>query len=334
MRLSFGRLTGTAPEESRTDIGVSTARQSIYGGANCLQQNVSLAGLSFLYIDLGRFRHMEQTTDKPLFQRRKMRQYFNSERAAYKELAQRYPVAAPMVARLQMWLKRTDHTCQTIVEAGYEIPDSFFQPYTIPKPDFLTDQQRGGEEAKRPTFQLLQLKYQLRAYNILREYLRCIMFYPEILDRSASYDILELSSGSCATAELAREFNNAYRGVDYLSHRGFVYEALHRDIGVHVDEFDGKKLPYDFDDQSCDLLLCFQAIDAYGPAQEYHHFIHEMTRIARRRVVVAFNVRIGQRSLEFDEVARPLLEQEFPTAKFGESKSPDLPVMVIDTGGF
>lgn len=58
---------------------------------------------------------------------------------------------------------------------------------------------------------------------------------------------------------------------------------------MDVDIFDGGILPYAYEDKSFDYVYCYQAIDAFGPADKWVDYIAEFCRIARKAVVVGFN---------------------------------------------
>lgn len=262
-----------------------------------------------------------------------LRQYIKSELNAYTDLLKQQPGANVVTARLKTWIARTRKAWATLDQKGIAIPDEFLAPYKIEKKSFFPDDVSTGR--RRLLTSMVQLKYQLRGYNMLREYSRCVEFFPEITDPDTSYDILELSSGSCASFEVAKYFGNNLQTTEFLGGRGSVYEPIHKALGLDVVSFDGSQLPYSFADQSYDIVLCYQAIDAYGDIENYHDFISEMLRVARKKVVIVFNPGLhdGDRlsSEDFQAWLNKFLQANFPEAKPGTCPSTTLPAIVIET---
>ncbi|WP_166416332.1 hypothetical protein [Cochlodiniinecator piscidefendens] len=268
--------------------------------------------------------------------RRAMRAYLDEERALYQQLSQTHPRYAKFVERIELWLKRTRKAWRTLSDRDVAIPDTFLQPYQIDKTAFLPQGQGKGLLKKRSMLlNMVQIKYQLRGYNMMREYQRCVDFYPETLDPDRSYEILELSSGSCASVEVARHFGNTLQPTEFLEGRGSVYDPIHQAIDAKPINFNGAQTPYQFDDNSYDIVTCFQAIDAYGDEAQYAEFIGEMSRIAREKVVIVFNPSVeskfkGDVENSSDTLTR-LLSNTFPGAEFNKCPSTGLLSMVWNT---
>lgn len=272
--------------------------------------------------------------DAPIARRARLRNYISRETANYQLLAEEFPKARKYPERIVPWMRRTRAAFNQIDNRGYPIPRSFLECYKTPKQEFLPDDIRAGRGKVTTKPEDLMLKYQLRGYNLLREYLRYIMLIPEVLEPSKRFDLLELSAGSAASEELARVFNNSYQAADYMAERGSAYRPLHEEMGIDVIDFDGAQRPYRFDSDSYDVVICFQAIDAYGPVEDYPKFVTEMARIARRRVVLIFNPQSKGEQLDFEGHVFPVLKTAFPSGETGITMFPNLPSFRLDTGGF
>ena len=70
---------------------------------------------------------------------------------------------------------------------------------------------------------------------------------------------------------------------------GWAYQPIIESLGLTVNLFNAGETPYPYDDKSFDYILCYQALDAYGPIAEWPRIVAEMCRIARKGVVIGFN---------------------------------------------
>lgn len=264
-----------------------------------------------------------------------LRAYLKNERESYEALLEARPAGAMFAKLAQKWLTRTRRAWNLLDQKGVAIPDDFLAPYPFPKAAFLPDDYEEIIKDQNPALVVAQAKYQLRAHNMLREFDRCRTLFPEALETNTAYDILELSAGGCGGAEVAKHFGNTYTATDFLAGRGSVYAPIHQALGLNVIDFDGSKMPYAFSDNAFDIVICFQAIDAYGYEEDYARFIDEMIRIARQKVVLIFNpgIRAKQRALETgyeDLIQAPLLAR-YKGVEISSCPSTNLPAMVIDS---
>jgi len=205
-------------------------------------------------------------------------------------------------SRYNKWCKRSRDIWFRLDQLGIKIPDEFLKVYSIPFEEFL--------ESK------IVMKYQVRGYNCLRELLRTVVLIPELLDPEKQYDILELSSGSCANYEVLEHYNNTVQVTDYLDGRGSAYTPIHKWLDVDVISFNGGELPYKMGDKSYDYLITYQAIDAYGPPRHWPRFVAEMARIARKKIVIILNRHAGGATKR--EWFYNVLQETYPSVEIGE----------------
>ena len=173
------------------------------------------------------------------------------------------------------WTKRTRNLWQELTENGVKIHDSLLETYPIDFNNFFNSN--------------ITMKYQIRGYNCLRELLRIAKFCPELLKPEREYKILELSAGSCANYEVLSLYNNNVTLADYFDGKGSAYTPIYDSLGIEPIDFDGAKIPYGMGDDSYDYVLCNQAVNAYGPPDQWAAFVGEMARIARQKVVLVLN---------------------------------------------
>ncbi len=194
-----------------------------------------------------------------------------------------------------------------------EIPAEFREPYTLGK--FSEDR-----------IQDVMWKYLVREHNCERAWVRINHHLPETLIVKEPLDILEFSTAHGAMLEIWRSFGHNVVGTDYawtaedgasVKHKGvrkpwhrklldevrdqshtgklgkvvpgWPYQPIIESLGLDVRLFDGGERPYPFDDDSFDVVCCFQAIEAYSDPDGWLDTIREFCRIARKTVVVGFN---------------------------------------------
>ncbi|PRY79414.1 hypothetical protein CLV80_10257 [Yoonia maritima] len=269
------------------------------------------------------------TTNRP----RLLRNYFDQEIASYQVLKESRENTAYLSDKLSKWISRTRQSWKSLDKKGVTIPVDFLKPYPFPKEEFLPNNFDAIVNTSQRIFEMVQPKYQLRAHNVLREFDRCLTLFPEVLDSAKPYDILELSSGGCGGAEVAKHFGNTYQATDFLDGRGSVYAPIHNALNLPVIGFDGSKTPYAFDDNSYDIVACFQAIDAYGYEEHYETFIDEMLRIARKKVVLVFNpgLRAKHDKIEngYELLIRDPLIKRYNGLNFQKCPSTGMPAVTI-----
>lgn len=263
-----------------------------------------------------------------------LRRYLRAEKQDYAALAKARPATAFYLQGLDKWLRRTRRSWSSLDAQGIRIPDTFLTPYGFSKELFLTDDFENMAGTGRMIYEVAQLKYQLRGHNILRELDRWATLMPEVLDPKRKYSILELSSGGCGGAEVASYFGNDFQATEFTQGRGSAYTPIHDALGLSVIEFDGTKIPYPFADNSHDIVICFQAIDAYGMEEDYSGFIDEMLRIARHKVAIIFNPGIRakreKRADGYETLIKGPLEARYSGMVFSRCPSTGQPAVTID----
>ena len=188
---------------------------------------------------------------------------------------------------------------------------------------FRTDYKLGNYDPDR--IQKIMWKYLVRSVNSERAWVRLNHHTPELLSGREKMKILEVSTAHGAMLDILRHYGHEVRGTDFnwvskaqwdrkipltrpwfkeildnvssKSHRnlcnddivGWPYQPIIESLDLNVDIFDGGTLPYHYEDKSFDYLYCYQAIDAFGPADKWIDYITEFCRIARKAVVVGFN---------------------------------------------
>lgn len=178
---------------------------------------------------------------------------------------------------------------------GVTPPQDWLRPYPIDAAEF--------DRVDTPH------KYRVRPYNIGRDLLRVQRFIPELLDDNAPpQQILDLSSGACALAEFLPAKGHSVSLSDYEVGPDSRYGPIHSALGVAHTWFDGTQSPLPFPDQCADVVTCFQAMDFYTKdASAYPALFTEMTRLARRKVVVVWNsadlVRPNETKIVIDRLA-------------------------------
>lgn len=121
-------------------------------------------------------------------------QYIEKERISYDSKVSEIGAEAMRKygSRYQKWTKRATFHWEALTEDGVEIKESLLEPYPIAFKEFHAAQ--------------TMMKYQIRGYNALRELRRTALLCPELLDQGTKYDVLELSSGSCANYEVLTKY--------------------------------------------------------------------------------------------------------------------------------
>ncbi|MEM7471810.1 MAG: class I SAM-dependent methyltransferase [Pseudomonadota bacterium] len=193
------------------------------------------------------------------------------------------------------------------------IPAEFVDPYRL------------GEYSENRITQTMW-KYLVREQNCQRAWARINHHMPETLMPGAPLDILEFSTAHGAMLEIWQHYGHRCVGTDYAwtvqgqetvkgkgvrkpwhetlikelrgkphgrkTHAevpGWPYQTITESLGLDVRLFDGGLRRYPFEDDSFDLVCCFQAIEAYTGPEGWLDTIREFCRIARKTVVVGFN---------------------------------------------
>lgn len=209
--------------------------------------------------------------------------YVASEEDAYDEAARLRPFVAARQfpkGKQRIWHRRIERLIAWHREGGFDLPPVLVQPYALPVLERVVHR--------------IPLKYQYRGLNALRELARAHVMFPEAIAGAAPLGVLDLSAGGCGVADVYRHYGHAVTIRDYFATGAdgvprSPYAAIHRELGLDCAHFDGRVRPYGFDSGSFDLVLCHQALDAYGPVESWPEAVDEMLRIARRSVGLVFN---------------------------------------------
>jgi len=169
----------------------------------------------------------------------------------------------------------------------------------------------------------IQRKYANRARNINRAWNRTQLYLPEILTEPC-LDVLELSTAHGAMLEVARHFGHNVMGTDYANmvwakqgadmaqfrdlndpsfdrktddngrtidraQPDWPYRHITQSLDLPMTIFDGGEIPYPFEDNSYDVVMCFQAIEHYCHPDHWMALIDEYCRISRQTVFVLLN---------------------------------------------
>lgn len=197
--------------------------------------------------------------------------------------------------------------------------------WSAPLPANFVDDYRLGRYSEDRITQIMW-KYLIREQNCERAWARINHHLPETLLSAEPLDILEFSTAHGAMLEIWRHYGHRCVGTDFAwttagrervrnkgkskpwhdkllenltsrSHdgwpgkdiAGWPYQPIIESLGLDVRLFDGGVRPYPFDDNSFDVVCCFQAIEAYTGPEEWLETLREFCRIARKTVVVGFN---------------------------------------------
>ncbi|MET4103205.1 SAM-dependent methyltransferase [Roseovarius sp. MBR-78] len=208
--------------------------------------------------------------------------YVAAEEAAYDAAARERPHVARRQfpkGKQRIWHRRIERLIDWHREGGFDLPAALMRPYALPVMARVSHR--------------IPLKYQYRGLNALRELARAHVMFPEITT-SAPLSVLDLSAGGCGVADVYGHYGHRVTIRDYFATGpdGVArnpYEAIHREVGLDCAHFDGRARPYGFDSGGFDLVLCHQALDAYGPVASWPEAVAEMLRIARHAVGLVFN---------------------------------------------
>ncbi|MBY5988890.1 methyltransferase domain-containing protein [Roseovarius atlanticus] len=222
-----------------------------------------------------------------------------------------------------IWLRRVGTLARWLDKNDVAVPKELVRSYEI---DILSRVRAG-----------IPLKYQFRALNNLRELVRANILFPELVDGLAEpRTIIDLSAGACGTYEVFSHFGHYVTVCDFYQPDGFnnvrdSYAAIHEMLGIECRHFDGRSLPYSFADDNFDIVLCHQAIDAYGPVQFWYDAIDEMLRIARCSIGLVLNP-AHPKTADTRAAARTFMEHMRTRhgATFSECPETGLPAMRID----
>jgi hypothetical protein len=197
--------------------------------------------------------------------------------------------------------------------------------WTQPMPPEFAEPYKLGEYEEGRITQTMW-KYLGREQNSQRAWARINHHLPETLLPGEPLDILEFSTAHGAMLEIWQSYGHRCVGTDFAwtvegrepvknkgvrkpwhgklleelrgkTHGrpvaeeipGWPYQTIIESLGLDVRLFDGGAHPYPFEDDSFDVVCCFQAIEAYTQPDRWLDTVSEFCRIARKTVVVGFN---------------------------------------------
>jgi len=253
--------------------------------------------------------------------------YIETEAALYRTAATEMPRIARRrfpPGRQRIWQRRILWLAEWLDDHDVTMPGELMQPYPISVPDRVRS--------------AIPLKYQYRALNALREMTRARVMFPELLTHDQPRDILDLSAGGCGTAEVFGHFGHRVTICDYyendkLNTVGHSYARIHESLGLTCRFFDGRVLPYPFYCDSFDIVLSYQAIDAYGPVPFWYDAVADMLRIARRSVGLVLNPAHPRTPESREQTAQFIADmQDRHSAALSSCPETSLPSLRIDKG--
>lgn len=182
-------------------------------------------------------------------------------------------------------------------------------------------------------------KYLVRRQNIARAWTRINQHLPETLNSDESLEILEFSTAHGAMLEIWRSFGHRVVGTDFAwttedkkvqkrgvkkewhtdalrdvsakKHNnliekrieGWPYQPIIESLDLDVRLFDAGSLPYPFEDNSFDVICCYQAIEAYAPPEHWLRVVHELCRVSRKTVLIGYNPLASEDEMEPEQWA-------------------------------
>lgn len=209
--------------------------------------------------------------------------YIRQEQAAYQQAARDNPRVASRrfpVSKQNIWYRRINRLTDWHLSRGLDIPAALLRPYHAP----VMQRFKSG----------IPLKYQFRGLNALRELSRANVLFSDVLASTPPLDILDLSAGGCGIAEVFGYYGHTVTSRDYYGNNdrndaGHSYAEIHNELGLTCKNFNGRERPYEFASGSFDLVLSYQAIDAYGDVSDWYDVVDEMLRISRKSIGLVLN---------------------------------------------
>ena len=169
----------------------------------------------------------------------------------------------------------------------------------------------------------VQRKYISRFANIRRGWAILLQHLPELMaDDATPQEVLEMSTAHGAILEILTRKGHRAVGTDYPNHLGrgaadsryrdvnglelsgqpdthglnqggavsrWPYQPIIDAIGAEVRLFDAGMLPYPLADASFDTVICLDAIEHYCHPRDWPQIVAELTRIARKSVLLILN---------------------------------------------
>lgn len=220
--------------------------------------------------------------------RKTFQAYKRAEMAAYERYFSETNADGPndkFNAALKMWLNRTKKLVLGNFSDDDVIPGHLLQSYETPPGDRIAAS--------------IQIKYQLKGLNSLREYLRTRAYTPELVNPKGrkKYRILNPSAGAAGLTSALAPYGHTVDINDFFDQPEFgnperygpSYRWVHEELGIDCPHFDGRERPYAYADQSYDYVFCHQAIDVYGSIDEWPDIIDDFRRIAVKKVALVLN---------------------------------------------
>lgn len=175
---------------------------------------------------------------------------------------------------------------------------------------------------------LLQQEPKLRTNKFLNHdkfikehWIRTHRYLAELCSHSNPKKILDMSCGSGAQMEILKYYGHDVLGCDYTSKiprnreplryqedltekKSCIYEPLLKSQKLPYILHDGNQLPYPFEDNQFDVVLCWGAIQNYSHPDYWHLILEELTRIAKHTILVGFNIPISKLPEDREYVAK------------------------------
>ncbi len=242
------------------------------------------------------------------------RRYPAGQRGGWPEYADRIPgFREEFQSRFHFGKRETQPTVDEIIATFDEVPpEEFTHAYE------LSDEDLEGRLSR------VQKKYLLRFKNIRRSWALLLQYMPELMQRGQAKKVLEMSTAHGATLEILRHFGHEVRGNDYANFLGgrapvdtrfrrlnehsleglpddhglldgnddrldWPYRPIIESIGIEVDLFDAGHVPYPYEENAFDSVICLDAIEHYCHPLDWIGIVDEFTRIARESVLIIPN---------------------------------------------
>ena len=118
--------------------------------------------------------------------------------------------------------------------------------------------------------------------------------------------ILDVGCGNGATLEVFRYYGHEAIGLD----KPQIYSPMIESQGLKSVPHDGGSVPYPFEDNEFDLVICWGAITFFRPIEKWAHVLDEFARLSKSAIILAPNI-----GSTYDK-GRPHIESWKPSGGF------------------
>ena len=105
--------------------------------------------------------------------------------------------------------------------------------------------------------------------------------------------ILDVGCGNGATMEIFRYYGHTVQGMDfspgYIEEGTWIYEPMFKSQNLPCEIHSGSDLPYPFEDNSFDLVICWGAITFFKPIEMWPNIISEFSRLSKNKILLGVN---------------------------------------------